>query len=98
MGRQKQVELSGPRLLLTNIMAHLIKPALIIPIAFLFGGCVQTQFHKSVTVHKDAAGNITETIETESISQPGSAWPVKFQYLHLNQGGGVEAKEPIKAR
>ena len=45
------------------------------------GGCVQSQFIKSVTVKKDAAGNIIERVETETVSQPGSGWAVKFEHL-----------------
>ncbi|BCA53733.1 hypothetical protein W02_08730 [Nitrospira sp. KM1] len=58
-------------------------------VAFLFGfglitaGCtVPTTYTKSITVRKDAAGNIIESQETETVVQPGGqGYPVRFDYL-----------------
>jgi hypothetical protein len=33
-------------------------------------GCVPITYTKSVTVHKDASGKVTETVEYESITEP----------------------------
>jgi len=54
----------------------------------LLGACVTTQFEKSVTVRKDADGNVVETVETESVIQPNQ-WGtlVKFKYLKGVQSG-----------
>lgn len=45
-------------------------------------------YQKQVTVHKDAAGNVTETVVTETITEPHSegahvksAEHIEFQYL-----------------
>jgi hypothetical protein len=50
--------------------------------------CVQVVYQKQVTVHKDAAGTITETVVSESISEPHSqgarvksAKHMEFHYL-----------------
>lgn len=48
---------------------------------FLFSGCVQTHYTKSVSVKKDADGKIIERVETEAVVQPGSGWPVKYEHL-----------------
>ena len=45
-------------------------------------GCVQTIYTKSVTVKKDASGNITGTESTEAVSQPGQQ-PGYIQFEHL---------------
>lgn len=54
---------------------------LLIPLCFLASGCVQTVYSKSVTIKKDAKGHILERIETETVSQPGTGWPIKFEHL-----------------
>jgi hypothetical protein len=43
----------------------------------MLSGCVTTAYHKSVVVKKDANGKITETIETEEITQP---WREDFPF------------------
>jgi PBP1b-binding outer membrane lipoprotein LpoB len=52
-------------------------------------GCVPITYTKTVQVHKDANGRITETIETESITEPHQemkkiqeAGSGSFQYLN----------------
>jgi len=37
----------------------------------LASGCVQATFQKQVQIYRDADGNITQIIETESIIRPG---------------------------
>ena len=44
--------------------------ALTLATAVLLGGCVPIQYTRSITVSKDANGNITGTVETETISEP----------------------------
>ena len=36
----------------------------------LLSGCVQMMYTKTVEVHKNPAGQVTEIIETETISEP----------------------------
>src|SRR5947209_13871709 len=55
-------------------------------------GCVATAYTKTVTVTKDAAGNVTQTVETETVSQPGQGWPVKFEHLQGVQSAAKEIK------
>lgn len=73
-----------------------MKPLLPLLPLIALTGCVQTQFHKSVTVQKDANGKVTSSSETESVTQPGSAWPVHFEYLKL-PFGGADNKGPAKS-
>ena len=58
---------------------------LYIPIMFsaslLCSGCVQTMYHKSIEVTKDANGNILQIVEVETVSQPGQGWPIKLEKL-----------------
>jgi hypothetical protein len=66
-----------------------MKTILIIGLAALCSGCVATQYQKSISVTKDATGNIVSTVETESVIQPNqSGWPVKFEYLKGVQPNG----------
>jgi len=48
----------------------------------LLAGCVSTTYTKTIRVTKDANGNVTGTVITESIIQPNQqGWPVQFEYL-----------------
>ena len=38
----------------------------------ILSGCVQMAYTKSVAVHKNPAGEVTEIVETETISEPHS--------------------------
>lgn len=49
--------------------------------ALLASGCAST-YSKSIAVTKDANGKVVQTVETETISQPGRpAMPVKLDHL-----------------
>ena len=62
--------------------------ALLFIAPLLLSGCVATQYQKSVSVTKDANGNIVSRTETESVIQPNQqGWPVKFEYLKGVQPG-----------
>ncbi len=54
-------------------------------IAPLLTGCVATTYQRSISVTKDANGNIISTTETEGVIQPpnnnNSSMPIKFKYL-----------------
>jgi hypothetical protein len=59
--------------------------ATIVAAALNLSGCVTTHYSKRIAVHKDAQGNVTNTIVTEEVVQPGrSAPPLDFQYLKLS--------------
>jgi len=51
--------------------------------AVSLSGCtVPRTYSKSVTVRKDANGNVLEIAETETVVQPGSqGYPVQFEHL-----------------
>ncbi|HEX4265775.1 MAG TPA: hypothetical protein VH597_15685 [Verrucomicrobiae bacterium] len=44
-------------------------------LALLLAGCVPINYTRSVTVHKDAAGNITGTDEVETITEAHQEGP-----------------------
>jgi hypothetical protein len=48
-----------------------------------FSGCtVPTTYSKSISVKKDATGNVLETVESETIVQAGGVgYPVRFEHL-----------------
>jgi hypothetical protein len=55
----------------------------------LLNGCVPVTYTKTVSVHRNSAGQITETVVTESITEPHSetkrieAKPDKMTFDHL---------------
>ena len=55
--------------------------AMLVSVAYLSTGCVQTMYNKSIAVTKDANGNIIQIVETESVTQPGQGWPLKLKTL-----------------
>ena len=70
-------------------------PRLVI-LAFLIiiTGCVRTQFSKTVSVTKDANGNVISRTEVESMTQPGSAWPMTMELLKTQATVGAD-KAPM---
>jgi hypothetical protein len=44
-------------------------------------GCVQTAYSKSISVTKDAEGRIVQTVETETITQPGQGYQMKLEKI-----------------
>jgi hypothetical protein len=52
-------------------------------------GCVATEYHKSISITKDANGNVISTTETEGVTQPGgSGYPITFEHLKGVMPGG----------
>ena len=51
----------------------------------LSGCAVPTTYSKSISVTKDATGKVVETVETETIVQPGQGYPVRFEHLQAVQ-------------
>jgi len=66
----------------------------LILIAFAVGlaGCVQSHYSKSISVKKDSNGQVLEIVETETVVQPGTGWPIKLEHLK-----GIQSTEPSKA-
>jgi hypothetical protein len=49
---------------------------------FVFSGCTAVTYTKSVSVKKDAAGKVLETVDFESITEPHSeSGKINFEYL-----------------
>ncbi|WP_342030341.1 hypothetical protein [Pseudomonas sp. CFBP 13719] len=44
-------------------------------------GCVQTAYTKSVSVTKNADGRIVQTVETETVTQPGQGYQMKLEKI-----------------
>lgn len=45
-------------------------------------GCVvQSTYSKTVTVTKDAAGNVQSIVESETVTQPAQGYPIKLQLV-----------------
>jgi outer membrane lipoprotein-sorting protein len=44
-------------------------------------GCVQTAYSKSVAVTKDASGHIVQTVETETVTQPGQGYEMRLEKI-----------------
>jgi len=69
----------------------------VISIVTLLTGCiVPTQYSKSISVTKDANGNIISTTETEGVTQPpnnGSGAP-PIQFTYLRKWWGSNTNEP----
>ncbi|MDE1167623.1 MAG: hypothetical protein PW845_20175 [Pseudomonas sp.] len=44
-------------------------------------GCVQTAYSKSIAVTKDANGNVLQTVETETVTQPGQGYEMRLEKI-----------------
>ena len=63
----------------------------------LFGCTVPTTYSKSITVKKDATGNVLEIVETEAIVQHGGQGnPVQFEHLKGIQPSYETTKLPFR--
>jgi len=49
--------------------------------ALLSGCVVQSTYSKTVTVTKDASGNILNITESETVVQPAQGYPIKLQLV-----------------
>ncbi|RMO77444.1 hypothetical protein ALQ36_01345 [Pseudomonas syringae pv. primulae] len=43
-------------------------------------GCVQTAY-KSIAVTKDASGRVVQTVETETVTQPGQGYEMRLEKI-----------------
>ncbi|AQX57441.1 hypothetical protein BV360_00592 [Pseudomonas syringae pv. actinidiae] len=44
-------------------------------------GCVQTAYSKSIAVTKDALGRVVQTVETETVTQPGQGYEMRLEKI-----------------
>jgi len=63
----------------------------IVFICLALSGCVTTLVTKEVRVKKDANGKVIETLETERVTQQGSARGMQFDYLKNKQSDKAPA-------
>jgi len=62
-------------------MKHVIFLALITASATLSGCVVQSSYSKTISVTKDAQGKVVQTVETETVVQPGQGYPMRLQLI-----------------
>jgi hypothetical protein len=55
--------------------------ALLLLAIFGLSGCVQTAYSKSIAVTKDANGHILQTVETETVTQPGQGYEMRLEKI-----------------
>ena len=55
--------------------------AALVASALLTGCVVQSTYSKTVTVTKDANGNILSITESETVVQPAQGYPIKLQLV-----------------
>ncbi|MFG3692071.1 hypothetical protein ACGFZ6_01590 [Stutzerimonas stutzeri] len=55
--------------------------AALVASALLTGCVVQSTYSKTVTVTKDANGNILNITESETVVQPAQGYPIKLQLV-----------------
>ena len=60
-------------------------------------GCVHGTVQKQISVYRDAQGNITQTVETETFSHPGRI-PRGLQCDHWRYGGGNTSELKVSAQ
>lgn len=62
-------------------MKHVISLALIATSATLSGCVVQSSYSKTISVTKDAQGKVVQTVESETVVQPGQGYPMRLQLI-----------------
>lgn len=77
-----------------------MKALILFAVAVSLSGCtVPTTYSKSIAVKKDAAGNVLETVETETVLQHGGqGYPVKFEHLKGVRPSGVSQEHDDETR
>ncbi|WP_434625501.1 hypothetical protein J3P84_20325 [Pseudomonas sp. Z1-29] len=58
-----------------------LNAALLLLAITALSGCVQTAYSKSISVTKDAEGRTVQTVETETITQPGQGYQMKLEKI-----------------
>ncbi|MEB6589600.1 hypothetical protein MXM82_10705 [Pseudomonas asiatica] len=49
--------------------------------AALSGCVVQSSYSKTIAVTKDADGKVLQTVESETVVQPGQGYPMRLQLI-----------------
>ncbi|MFK3766961.1 MULTISPECIES: hypothetical protein [Pseudomonas] len=62
-------------------MKHLIFMSVIAASAALSGCVVQSSYSKTIAVTKDADGKVLQTVESETVVQPGQGYPMRLQLI-----------------
>ncbi|WP_414537680.1 hypothetical protein [Pseudomonas sp. CAM1A] len=62
-------------------MKHVLFLTLIAASATLSGCVVQSSYSKTISVTKDAQGKVVQTVETETVVQPGQGYPMRLQLI-----------------
>lgn len=63
-------------------MKHFHALTLIATVALSLTGCVvQSTYSKTVAVTKDAEGRIVSTVESETVVQPASGYPIRLEKI-----------------
>ncbi|MBS7421808.1 hypothetical protein KHW15_22365 [Pseudomonas syringae] len=55
--------------------------ALLLLSVISISGCVQTAYSKSIAVTKDASGRVVQTVETETVTQPGQGYEMRLEKI-----------------
>ncbi|MBI6717716.1 hypothetical protein [Pseudomonas syringae] len=55
--------------------------ALLLLAVISISGCVQTAYSKSIAVTKDASGRVVQTVETETVTQPGQGYEMRLEKI-----------------
>lgn len=58
-----------------------INAAFLLVVITAISGCVQTAYSKSISVTKDADGRVVQTVETETVTQPGQGYQMKLEKI-----------------
>lgn len=58
-----------------------INAAVLLVVITAISGCVQTAYSKSISVTKDADGRVVQTVETETVTQPGQGYQMKLEKI-----------------
>ncbi|MGN7901490.1 MULTISPECIES: hypothetical protein [Pseudomonas] len=62
-------------------MKHLVVMSVIALSAALSGCVVQSSYSKTIAVTKDADGKVLQTVESETVVQPGQGYPMRLQLI-----------------
>lgn len=55
--------------------------ALLLLAVISISGCVQTAYSKSIAVTKDASGRVVQTVETDTVTQPGQGYEMRLEKI-----------------
>jgi hypothetical protein len=65
-----------------NSRVKIIQCSLILGAVFVLNGCVvQSTYSKTIAVTKDADGRVIQTVESETVVQPASGYPLRLEKI-----------------